>query len=74
MQKELHTEVKTKKVNIKKAKKEFPETYSMIYNKRCGLGKWFMDRQPIFPLVKDDQGEIVIAGTRYSRKRQHYPQ
>lgn len=69
MQKELRTEVKTNKV-----KKEFPKTPSMIKNKRCGLGRWFMDRQPIFPLVKDDQGTIVIAGTRYSRKRQHYPQ
>lgn len=26
-----------------------------------------------FPLVKDVNGDEEIAGTRYSRKRQHYP-
>lgn len=26
-----------------------------------------------YPLVRDDKGKIIIAGTRYSSKRQHYP-
>lgn len=26
----------------------------------------------LMPLVKDDEGSIVIANTNYSRKRQHY--
>lgn len=26
-----------------------------------------------YPLVRDKKGEIIIAGTRYTSKRQHYP-
>lgn len=32
--------------------------------------KWEMKTPPI---VKNEQGSLMIAGTRYSRKRQHYP-
>lgn len=60
---EFHSEV------VVKPKKEFPKTPSMVARKaNYGLGKNLV---PIFPLVRDEQGDIEIAGTRYSRKRQH---
>lgn len=53
-------------------KKNNQQFNTMLPNRvNCGLGKY---NPPLFPLVKDDKGEIVaIDGTRYSRKRQHYP-
>lgn len=58
-------------VQQRKVKKEFPKTESMLPNNSMdwfGLGKY---KQPLFPLVKDPNGDIVMSGVRYSRKRQH---
>lgn len=51
-----------------RVKKVFPKTPSMLPN-RYDLG----ETHTHYPYVKDDNGPIVIAGTRYSSKRQHYP-
>lgn len=56
-----------KKVVKAKPRKRFPETGTMLPNRyNLGVGV-------AFPLVKDVNGDEEIAGTRYSRKRQHYP-
>lgn len=41
-----------------------------VYNEKL---KRYVTVEKTKPLVKDDKGKIIIAGTRYSRKRQHYP-
>lgn len=54
--------------NTPKPKKVFPKTPSMLPN-RYNLG----ETSKHYPLVRDEKGKIVIAGTRYSSRRQHYP-
>ena len=62
-----------------KVKKQFPEAKPMIDTSMVGQypqrdnGK-IKIIEKIYPLVRDLDGDILIAGTTYSRKRQHFPQ
>lgn len=70
---------KANKPKITKVKKQFPEAKPMIDTSMVGqYPQRDIDKVKIiektYPLVRDIDGDILIAGTTYSRKRQHFPQ